>query len=393
MNNNIRNDFPILKNNNTIFFDNSSTSLKPKIVIDSVNEFYNKYTSNAYRGDYINSEIVSLKIDECRSMVATLINCSENEIIFTMNSTDSINLLSNMLRINKRDNVICSILEHHSNLLPWINKANISIVHTDKNGIIDLDELENELKSKKVKLVSITAVSNITGNVQPIKDICKLAHKYNSLVMVDACQMVPHLEVDVKEFDCDFMVFSAHKMCGPSGVGVLYGRKELLKKCKIAKYGGGMVDKIANFENIRYKEIPYCFESGTPPIEGIFGFGSAIRYYLTLGYESITEQNKMLNDYFYDKVLNSKNIELLFPISNNHIPIFTFKFKNKDLNIHYIAKILSDSKNICVSAGYQCAQPLYNYVEEKGGIRVSLQFYNTIEEIDYFFDVIDNLNI
>ena len=261
MNKDIRKDFPIIENNNTIFFDNSSTALKPKVVIDSVNEFYNRYTSNAYRGDYINSEIVSLKIDECRSMVATLINCSESEVIFTMNSTDSINLLSNMLRVNKRDNVICSILEHHSNLLPWINKANVSIVPVDKDGIIDLSELEIELKNKKVKLVSITAVSNVTGNVQPIKDICNLAHKYNSLVMVDACQMVPHLEIDVKKIDCDFMAFSAHKLCGPSGVGILYGKKELLKKCKIAKFGGGMVDKIAHLENIKYKEIPYCFEA------------------------------------------------------------------------------------------------------------------------------------
>lgn len=389
----IRKDFPMLNNQNLVYFDNSSTSLKPQIVIDTINDFYNKYTANAYRGDYINSEFVSLKIDECRGLVATLLNCSENEIIFTMNCTDSINLLSNMLKIKKKDNVICSILEHHSNLLPWVEKANTIIIDADDRGLINLNKLEDELRKQKIKLVSITAVSNITGNVQPIEEICALAHKYEALVILDCCQYIPHLKIDVKKINCDFLVFSAHKMCGPSGVGVIYGKKELLKKCQKPKYGGGMVDKITDLSNIRYKEIPYCFEAGTPQIESILGFGSAIRYYLSLGYDEIMNQNKILNDYFYEKVNKSNNIKLLFPISSNHIPIFTFILKNEELNNHYIAKILSDSKNICVSAGYQCCQPLYNHIGQKGGIRVSLQFYNTKEEIDYFFEVIDNLKI
>lgn len=393
MNNDFRCDFPILENNKMIYFDNSSTSLKPISVIESINEFYNKYTSNAYRGDYINSELVSLKIDECRGLVSTMLNCSESEIIFTSNCTDSINLISNMLRVNKRDKVICSILEHHSNLLPWVDTANVIVIGTDDFGIIDLEKLEEQLKNNKVKIVSMTAVSNITGNIQPIKEICDLAHKYNALAILDCCQYIPHMEMDVKKINCDFVVFSAHKMCGPSGVGIIYGKKDILKKCKKTKFGGGMVDKIIDLSNIRYKEIPYCFEAGTPPIENILGFASAIRYYLTLDYDNIKNQNKELNDYFYSKLKKCKKIKLLFPIANNHIPIFTFGLSNKNLNIHYIAKILSDAHNICVSAGYQCCQPLYNYINEKGGIRVSLQFYNTKEEIDYFFEIIDNLEI
>lgn len=388
----IRKDFPMLESN-IIYFDNSSTSLKPYSVLESITEFYTKYTSNAYRGSYINSEYISLKIDETRELVAAMLNCSPREVIFTSNCTDSINQLVRMLNINKRTKVICSLLEHHSNYLPWLNNANILTVNVNDDGTIDLIELEKLLKENKVKLVSITALSNVTGNVQPIKEICQIAHKYKALVNLDCCQFVPHYKINVKDIDCDFLTLSAHKMCGPSGLGIIYGKKDLLLKCKKAKYGGGMVDRIIDNEDIRYKEIPYCFEAGTPAIENILGFASAIRYYLSYGYDNITKRNKELNDYFYKKILASKNIELIFPILKKHVPIFTFKLKNKDLNLNYVAKILSDSANICVSSGYQCCQPLYNSVKEKGGIRVSLQFYNTEEEIDYFFNIIDNLKI
>lgn len=388
----LRKDFPMLESN-IIYFDNSSTSLKPYSVLESITEFYTKYTSNAYRGSYINSEYISLKIDETRELVATMLNCSPREVIFTSNCTDSINQLVRMLNINKRTKVICSLLEHHSNYLPWLNNANILTVNLNDDGTIDLIELEKLLKENKVRLVSITALSNVTGNVQPIKEICQIAHKYKALVNLDCCQFAPHYKINVKDIDCDFLTLSAHKMCGPSGLGVIYGRKDLLLKCKKAKYGGGMVDRIIDNEDIRYKQIPYCFEAGTPAIENILGFASAIRYYLSYGYDNITKRNKELNDYFYKKILESKNIELIFPISKKHAPIFTFKLKNKDLNLNYVAKILSDSANICVSSGYQCCQPLYNSVKEKGGIRVSLQFYNTEEEIDYFFNIIDNLKI
>ena len=211
--------------------------------------------------------------------------------------------------------------------------------------------------------------------------------------MIDCCQYLPHHEINVMDVECDFLAFSAHKMCGPSGLGVLYGKKEILAKCQKAKFGGGMVDKVIDFSNIRYKEIPYCFECGTLPIESIIGFGSALRYLLTLGYDKIEAYNKELNEYFYGKIQESKNVKLLFPISNNHVPIFTFGLTNENLNIHYIAKILSDSYNICVSAGYQCCQPLYNTVNKKGGIRVSLQFYNTKNDADVFFEKINELNI
>lgn len=373
-----------------VYFDNASTTFKPKQMIDGINEYYRNYTSNVYRGDYLNSEKASMKLDECRELVSLLLNSMSEEIIFTHNCSDSLNMICGMVDLKKDDVVICSDIEHHSNYLPWRNKCNLKVVETDEFGTLNLEDLEYKLKKFNPKLVSITAASNITGNIQPIKKICDLVHKYNSIAVIDGCQYIPHNSIDVKEIDCDFLAFSAHKMMGPTGVGILYGKMEVLKKCKIIKFGGGMVDKITE-DNIRYKEIPDCFECGTPAIEGIIGFSYSLRYILNIGYKEIEKHMKELEKYMHNKLKELDNIELLFPISKEHIPIFTFNFKNKDLNIHYIAKVLSDAYNIAVSAGYQCNQPLYNKIGAKGGIRVSLYIYNTKEEIDYFIEKIKDI--
>ena len=370
-----------------VYFDNASTTFKSKQMIEGINDYYKNYTSNVYRGDYINSEKASMKIDECREYVSLLLNSMSEEIIFTHNCSDSLNLVCNMINLNKNDVVICSDIEHHSNYLPWRNKCQLQVVKTDEFGTLDLKDLEEKLKKYNPKIVSITAVSNITGNIQPIKEMCKLVHKYNSLAVIDGCQYIPHNAIDVKDVDCDFLAFSAHKMTGPTGVGILYGKMEELKKCKIVKFGGGMVDKITE-DNIRYKEIPDCFECGTPAIENIIGFSYSLRYLLDIGYKDIEEYMKELDIYMYNKLKELDNIEFIFPISKNHIPIFTFNFKNKTLDIHYVAKVLSDAYNIAVSAGYQCSQPLYNKFNVKGGIRASLYIYNTKDEIDYFIDKI-----
>ena len=373
-----------------VYFDNASTTFKPKQMIDGINEYYRNYTSNVYRGDYLNSEKASMKLDECRELVSLLLNSMSEEIIFTHNCSDSLNMICGMVDLKKDDVVICSDIEHHSNYLPWRNKCNLKVVETDEFGTLNLEDLEYKLKKFNPKLVSITAASNITGNIQPIKKICDLVHKYNSIAVIDGCQYIPHNSIDVKEIDCDFLAFSAHKMMGPTGVGILYGKMEVLKKCKIIKFGGGMVDKITE-DNIRYKEIPDCFECGTPAIEGIIGFSYSLRYILNIGYKEIEKHMKELEKYMHNKLKKLDNIELLFPISKEHIPIFTINFKNKDLNIHYIAKVLSDAYNIAVSAGYQCNQPLYNKIGANGGIRVSLYIYNTKEEIDYFIEKIKDI--
>lgn len=390
--NQIRENYPFLKQN-IIYLDNASTALKPKCVIDAVTNFYTTYTSNAYRGTYANAEYVSLKIDECRALASVFLNCSSSEIIFTGNCTDSINQLVSMLGIKKEDKVVCSVLEHHSNLLPWVNNASVVMVDTDTNGLIDLDGLENILQKDAIKLVSVTGLSNVTGNIMPIKEICTIAHRYGTLVNIDCCQLAPHKAIDVKDIDCDFLTFSGHKLGGPSGIGILYGKKELLSVCKPARVGGGMVDIIRDFDNIEYKEIPHCFEAGTPAIENILGLSAVLKFYMEIGFEQIEQQNQNLNTYFLDKVMQSNNIELLFPVASIHATIFTFKMRNRDIDMSYFAKILADSANICVSSGYQCCQPLYHKINSKGGMRVSLQFYNTTEEIDSLFEVINHLTI
>ena len=388
---NLKEDFYMKESSNNgkklVYFDNASTTFKPKQTIEAINDYYKNYTSNVYREDYLNSEKSSIKVDECREYVSLLLNSLPEEIIFTHNCSDSLNLVCNMIDLKKDDVVICSDIEHHSNYLPWRNKCNLKVVKTDEFGSLDLTDLETKLKEYSPKIVSITAVSNITGNIQPIKEICELAHKYNCLAVIDGCQYIPHNMIDVRDVDCDFLAFSAHKMLGPTGVGILYGKMEVLKKCRIVKFGGGMVDKITE-DNIRYKEIPDCFECGTPAIEGIIGFSASLRYLLNIGYEEIEKYMKELDTYMYNKLKELNNIELIFPISKKHIPIFTFNFKNKNLDIHYVAKVLSDSYNIAVSAGYQCNQPLYSKVGAKGGIRASLYIYNTKEEIDYFINKI-----
>lgn len=388
----VRKEFPFLSGN-TIYLDNASTALKPNCVLEEIKKFYTEKTANAYRGSYENSEYVSMKIDQCRELVGLFLGCSSSEIIFTMNCTDSINQLAKMLDIKKSDNVVCSVLEHHSNLLPWINNANVIIVDTLENGIIDLDALEDVLKNNLIKIVTVTALSNVTGNIQPIKEISELAHKYNALVNVDCCQYAPHKKIDVKEIGCDFLTFSGHKVFGPSGIGILYGKKELLYRCQLSRYGGGMVDRITDLDNIEYKEIPYCFEAGTPPIESILGLAEAIKFLMKIGYKNIEQKNRELNGYFMEKLAKSDTMESLFPIAKEHMPIFTFKIKGNDINVSYIAKVLSDSADISVSVGYQCCQLLYKKYGLKGGIRVSFQFYNTFEEIDRLFEVLDKLKI
>ena len=392
MKNKIREEFPFLQQN-TVFFDNSSTALKPKCVMDSICQYYEKNTSNAYRGSYENSEYVSMKLDETRELVAVFLNCLSSEVIFTGNCTDSINQLTHMLNITKEDTIVCSVLEHHSNLLPWIEKTNVRIVDVLGDGTIDVDAIEQMLKEEKIKVVSVTGLSNVTGNIQPIKEICEVAHRYGAIAIIDACQYAPHIEINVKDIDCDFLALSGHKICGPTGIGVIYGKKKLLAKCQKVKFGGGMVDKIADYDDILYKDIPYCFEAGTPPIESIIGLGSAIKYLLEIGMDEIEKMNSELNECFKKHISESGKIQMIFPSSEKHAPIFTYKFKNNDIDMSYFAKILSDSANFCVASGYQCCQPLYKRYGEKGGMRVSLQFYNTVYEIERFFEVINSLNI
>ena len=375
-------DFPIIdKNQNIIYMDSAATTLKPQQVINSMCDFYYSYTSNVFRGNHQFSEKASINFENTRRLVSLYINSLPNEIIFTQNCTDSINLVKNLLNLNKNDTVINSILEHHSNYLPWLNSTTLLTVNLDENGTIDINEILKKI-TKNTKLITVTYASNVTGNIQPVEDIIKICKENNILSLIDATQATAHIPIDVKKIDCDFMAFSAHKMLGPSGVGILYIKNELMQSFKPFKLGGGMINQI-NGNEIIFKDYPYCFEAGTPAIENVIAFGEAIKYIMQKGIKNVYSYLKELNQYAIDKFKNLDFISFPFHMSSRHIPIFTFLPKNEHIDIKYVSRLLSDRKNsIALNAGYQCCHPLYSNFKINGAIRASLYIYNSKKDID-----------
>lgn len=387
-------DFPMLNEENHdkkfIYMDSASTTLKPTMVIDAVSKFYTNYTSNVSRSSHFLSEKVFEAYDLVREKVASFVNARKNEIIFTHNCTDSINQVVRGLCLKKDDEVILSILEHHSNFLPWYEHATVKIVRVDENGMIDLNHL-HELTTDKTKLIAATYISNVTGNIQPTKDIVQIAKEKGVLSLIDAAQAVGHLPIDVFDVDCDFLVFSAHKMLGPSGVGVLYVKEEAFGTLSPPQYGGGMVNKVTS-QHIDYFTGYSLFEAGTPNIEGILGLGAAIDYLEQAGMQRITSYLDHLETYCRQELLSSNLVNFPFPMTASvHSPIFAFVPQNNKADIRYISNVLSDVHGIAVRDGFQCAQPLYSSENLNGAIRVSLYLYNTIEEIDALIYALNKL--
>ncbi len=389
-----REDFDILKTG-IIYFDNSATTLKPKILSEATADYYNYYSSNAHRGDYTLSLKASMEYEKTREKVARLINANFNEIVFTSGTTDSLNKIifgyfKNYLK--KDDEVLLTTSEHASNLLPWFELA-------DEIGIkikyIDLDNehkviLENVKKaiSDKTKVISLAHVTNVIGDVRPIKQIIKVAHENNILVLVDGAQSVPHMKIDVKDLDVDFLAFSAHKMCGPTGVGVLYGKSELLEETKPIIFGGGMNAEFENNGFRKYKEAPSKLEAGTPNVAGVIGFGYVIDYLEKIGFDNIYMQERKLKEYLLDNLKKIKNIIIYNENSESGIVVINYKdIFSQDLSIYL------DKYNICTRAGSHCAKILKDELHIKNTLRISLYFYNTKEEIDKLIQVLNNPNI
>lgn len=388
-----RNDFPMLsgvsQHKKLVYLDSASTTLKPVSVINAVNEFYNIYTSNVSRSSHFLSSSLFELFDIVREKVSSFIGSGKDEIIFTHNCSDSINFVASSLSLSKDDEVILSVLEHHSNYLPWYERAKIKVASIDENGIIDLNHLVS-LLTKKTKLISVTYISNVTGNIQPIREIARIAKENGVLLMVDAAQAVGHIPVNVCDIDCDFMAFSAHKMLGPSGVGVLYAKKDVQHLLRLTRFGGGMVNKIFH-ERIEYLNGYSSFEVGTPNIEGILGLGAAIDYFNDIGIEHVFAYLGNLEKYCRFRLCSLTSINMPFAISNEcHSPIFSFRPNSKKFSLNYIANILSDAYGVAVRDGYQCSQPLYHSKNIDGAIRVSLHLYNTIEDIDRLIFALKN---
>lgn len=390
-----REDFPMLEQD-IIYLDNGATTLKPKIMVESVTDYYNNYSANAHRGDYDISLKVDTKYEETRELVKNLINAkSSKEIIFTSGATDSLNKIifgyfKNILKSN--DEVLITKSEHASNVLPWFELADeinlkVSYIPLDENRKLTMDNFMNSI-TDKTKVVSIAHISNVVGDIRPLKEIIQYCHERDILVVVDGAQSVAHIPVDVQDLDVDFLAFSAHKMCGPTGVGVLYGKEQLLINIRPIIFGGGMNASFTHDGIREYKELPYLLEAGTQNIAGVIAFGSVINYLTNIGLKKIKEYEENLRKYAIDKLKSVKDI--IIYNENSESGIITFNIKDifsQDLAI-YLNKY-----NICVRAGNHCAKILKDDLGIKTTCRISLYFYNTKEEIDYLVNVLNNPNI
>lgn len=391
----IRNDFPMFKNNpDLVYLDSAATSLKPQCVIDAVVNFYSKHTSNVHRGDYDIAALNDRLYDDTRKAVAKLINCDTNEVVYTHNVSHSLNQIAFGLKdqLTKEDTVLLTYAEHASNLLPWFYLQKeigfkIEYIETDKQANISIDSFKKSMH-QGVKIVSVAEVTNVLGSVQPIKQMCEIAHKYGAYMIVDGAQSVPHMPVDVKDLDIDFLGFSAHKMCGPGGVGILYGKKELLDQMEPVFYGGDMNARFDKEGNVILKESPIKFEAGTPNIEGVIGTGAAIEYLLSIGMDNIHAYEAELRAYTIEKLSQLDNIEIYNP-DNKYGPI---DFNAKGVFAQDAAGFLA-SKNIAVRSGNHCAKILHNIIGTDQSIRASLYFYNNKEDIDKLVDACKDITL
>lgn len=387
-----RKDFPMLKGD-LIYFDNGATTLKPKCVIDKITDYYENYSANAHRGDYEISLRVDKEFESVRDKVRKFINASSREeIIFTSGSTSALNMIikgffGNILE--EGDEVIISNSEHASLVLPWFylaKKLNIKLkfANLDSSYHITLNNIKR-LITPKTKVIALSMITNVLGDLRPIKDITEYAHSKDIFVMVDGAQSVPHIKTDVKDLDIDFLAFSAHKMCGPTGVGVLYGKKELLEEMEPLELGGGMNESFDNPDEVYLKELPTRLEAGTPNIAGVIGFGAAIDYLNNIGMDKIAQIEQELKKYLVDKLSKIPHIDIINEEADSGVTAF-----NVDGIFAQDVAVYLDKYNICVRAGNHCAKILKKDIGVKNTVRVSLYFYNTKEEIDALVELLEN---
>ena len=384
----IRNDFPILNTsvngNKLIYLDNAATSQTPNCVINSISDYYKNLNSNIHRGVHSLSQMATEKYEDTRKKFKSHFNAkSSKEIIFTSGTTHSINLISSGFSkfLNEGDEIIVSHLEHHSNIVPWQmlcekTGAKMLVIPMNDKGELDLNKF-SKILSKRTKVVFVNHVSNALGTVNDIEKIINLSHNVGASVLIDGAQAVPHFKVDVSKLDVDFYVCSAHKFCGPTGVGILYGKKEWLEKLPPYQGGGEMIDEVS-FEKTTYSDLPNKFEPGTPNIAGVIASGIALGYINNIGLEEIKEYEDYLLDYATNKLLEINGLKI-YGESKNKTSVISFNIG--DIHPYDIGSLI-DNLGIAVRTGHHCAQPIMDYFKIPGTIRVSFCFYNTTDEID-----------
>lgn len=390
--NQIRKDFPILhqsiQGKSLIYFDNAATTQKPQVVIDRLNEYYQAYNANIHRGLHHLADKSTAAYEETRKKLAEFIQApSSDQIIFTSGTTEGINLVAQTFgrqNLQKDDIILVSNLEHHSNIVPWQmiaqeKGAHIKVIPVSNEGELDLIEYETILKSNQVKLVAVNHVSNAIGTINPIKKMIDLAHEYGAKILIDGAQSVAHFAIDAQSLDMDFFVFSAHKLFGPTGLGVLYGKREILESIPPYKGGGEMIKEVS-FEGTTYNELPYKFEAGTPNIGDVIAFGKSIDYLQQFSFEELHQHELDLLNYATEKLSSIPGLKII-GTAKEKIGLISFLIDG--LHPQDIGLLL-DQYGIAIRTGHHCAQPLMNRYGIVGTCRASFSFYNTKEEIDQF---------
>lgn len=400
----IRNDFPILKRtingNPLIYFDNAATTQKPRQVIDAITDYYANHNGNVHRAVHTLSMEATDLYEKARESVAEFINARDaSEIVFVRGTTEAINLVAytwGLSNLCKGDEVLVSLMEHHSNIVPWevtskLRGFNIKYININADGTLDYSDLENKLTSQ-TKIVSLSQVSNVTGVINDIKRVAKAAHDNDSLVLADAAQSVPHTPVNAQDLDVDFLAFSGHKMLGPTGIGVLYGKKELLEKMPPFEGGGEMIREVEYSQtsggcSVSFNDLPWKFEAGTPNIAGAAGLGVAVKYLEALGMDNILSHEKALTKYATERLKECSKVTVYGP-SDPSKKCGIIPFSVKGMSSHDVA-LFCDNFGIMMRSGYHCAQPLHQHVLKlHSSARASFYLYNTVEEVDRFIEVL-----
>lgn len=388
----IRADFPYLDSNNVgkevIYLDTAATSQKPKEVIDAVDNYYKYQNANPHRGAHYLSYVATTAYEESRDYIQKYIGAKHREeVIFTRNATEALNLVVYsyaMANLKKDDEILITILEHHANLVPWqivARKTGAKLVYAYLNDdhSLDYEDLKNKI-NEKTKIVSFTGASNVTGEIIDVKKIVDWAHDAGAIAIVDGAQLIPHLKTDVADLDCDFLVFSGHKLLAPMGIGVLYGKKDLLEEMDPFLTGGDMIEYVYEQE-VTFAELPYKFEAGTQDVGGVVGLAAAIKYMENIGVDEIYKYESELTRYAYDLIKDYPHIKIFYPGNAKTGAVLSFTFD--DIHPHDIASIL-DSKGVAVRSGHHCAMPLHKYLNVSSTARASFAFYNTKEEAEIF---------
>jgi len=400
----IREDFPILKRKVNgkplIYLDSAASSQKPFQVIKTIDDFYSTYNANIHRAIHTLGEEATAAYEAARKKVAKFINAKlSQEIIFTRGTTESINLVASAWgrhNVKEGDLIVLTEMEHHSNIVPWQilakeKKARIEYIRFDENGVLIKEDIR-KLIDKNPKIVAVSHVSNVFGTINPIKEIVNFAHRNGTLVLVDGAQSVPHMPVDVQDLDADFYVFSGHKMLGPTGIGVLYGKKELLEKMEPYQSGGEMISEV-HLQESKYKDIPYKFEAGTPNISGPIGLAAAVDYLESLGMKNVREHEKELVRYALEKLSKVEGLKIYGPKDPEiRGGVITFNFYNNGslIHPHDVSQVL-DSEGIAIRSGHHCAMPLHEKLNLPATCRASFYVYNTKEEIDQFVSALEKI--